>query len=484
MTQTEEEIIKDHKTTAVATVILPKDRTTHTLFARDRLNTPSGSYVLYDDESEAKRANKNGTTVYPKKYPGIPSSKFTHSDVGQYGQGAEFNYTVQNVFECKDDPTLCRVQFEGWTSLYTQPLKPTVKNLDSVFALARFRAAFLEKIHQDAIENRKRTVMTPLIEKFRYPKSRDEYGDDANFWMYQDLSHYHTGMQEEQMLAPVMYMSVVEDVNVPPPKYLYSALNIMEILIYKAVTDSKACWTFKEMNKIRRLGRRPGIGCKNMSGCVCQSIYDLLYKYLDRQEQDIQLLGFNDDGTLILDGLDTNKRRLVIECSNQCGCDSTCPRRAMQKGNQTPIVVYHEGSKKGFGCRGAKYKKGQYIGEYTGKMFFYQKGQNTSYQVGFEVLGQDIGGDLVICAKDVGNYTRFFSHSCKPNAFFVETYSRRFETDPLIPRIAVYALEDIPFTDEICIAYWTKEQLATMKKSNIDCQCGHKDVCCGKLPYS
>ena len=57
------------------------------------------------------------------------------------------------------------------------------------------------------------------------------------------------------------------------------------------------------------------------------------------------------------------------------------------------------------------------------------------------------------------NVARFMSHSCNPNAIFIEVYVQQNPGDPVIPRIAVYALRDIKNGEDVTIAYWDKDDM-------------------------
>ncbi|CAL2048823.1 unnamed protein product [Caenorhabditis brenneri] len=62
--------------------------------------------------------------------------------------------------------------------------------------------------------------------------------------------------------------------------------------------------------------------------------------------------------------------------------------------------------------------------------------------------------DVVISAKYAGNVASYFNHCCSSNAMFIETHTRVTESEPLVPRVAVYAPKDIKAGEKITITYW------------------------------
>lgn len=161
-----------------------------------------------------------------------------------------------------------------------------------------------------------------------------------------------------------------------------------------------------------------------------------------------------------------------------------------------------------------KIKKGQFILEYTGELFLLKgkhdktktsassskKSKSERKKIGFRLTAEDVVyRETAECHKDfheyeplirderysagfsvldaracinsskIGNAARFIAHSCTPNATLIEAHSRRFESDPLIPRIAIYAIKAISFGEGITIRYWSQDQMK--KHTDTPCRC-------------
>ncbi|EGT49541.1 hypothetical protein CAEBREN_31779 [Caenorhabditis brenneri] len=297
------------------------------------------------------------------------------------------------------------------------------------------------------------------------------------FWDYEDLTYFHSMAQKESGLGQVFYMNLTSDRRKPPPNYSFTTTNMMDVPTYVRCLASDAHLSFKTLEAKNNGSVIPVVkqtGCENPKGCVCNRRFEYLYG-----EFDIKNLQTDKHGRLDVAGLNKDSHRISIECSDECGCSHKCPRRHLQRGQPKPFVVNYEGPKKGNCLRAAAdFKKGEFLGEYTGHLKLPMTDDDQSYEASVD---QMVDG-LVICAKKCGNAIRFMSHSCSANAIFVLTWSRVKETDPLIPRIAVFALEDIKMGQEVTISYWTSTDKQSVENS-VRCWC-QTSKCMGWIPIA
>lgn len=69
----------------------------------------------------------------------------------------------------------------------------------------------------------------------------------------------------------------------------------------------------------------------------------------------------------------------------------------------------------GTGCYAARdFKKGERIGEYTGKLTTWEDSQLEHYNESTTYLF-DVGDDMIIDATDADNPLKYINHSCEPN---------------------------------------------------------------------
>ncbi|PIC48744.1 hypothetical protein B9Z55_007611 [Caenorhabditis nigoni] len=178
-------------------------------------------------------------------------------------------------------------------------------------------------------------------------------------------------------------------------------------------------------------------------------------------------------GRLIFDGFDTDDQRMVLECSDACGCSMNFPSRQLQRGQKFGVVVYYEDE-----CRQFGLKRGQFIIEFTGQILEVEpeesgviEDRDTTYDAGFAIMDRR----KVVTAINIGNA----AHACDPSATFIETHSRQLVSDPLIPRISVYAMQDINVGEEITIRYFRQDQMLP-KNEGTKCCC--RPECPNLLP--
>ncbi|EGT49809.1 hypothetical protein CAEBREN_17958 [Caenorhabditis brenneri] len=417
---------------------------------------------------EAIRAQRHGDVKLSRRNPGVPDRKFSEAQEAKHARDSSRLYPIQVAFEKKGCPGTWIVYFEGWT----HPLEYTEKMLaesgSQSLNIAKVTGEFLRKLEVLGID----------AKRARQHRYFEEHDANSLFWNFQDVSYFHSMEQNQAGLGMVKYMNLKEEHlgqdPVLPPNFTYATVNTMEAKVYNEYIGRKANKTFAELSggsKVPKKVISVGGGCENPLGCVCNQRAKLLYP---PKTQNLQTTA---EGLLDVSEFDRDLPRISVECSDACGCTINCPRRHLQRGTTKPVVVYYEGEEKGYGLRAAqKINAGELIGEYLGTLKKPKRGEDHSYETDCGIMGWN----FVICSKDRGNFTRFLPHSCGPSAAFILTHSRVYETDPLLPRIGVYATKDIEVGEEVSISYFSKQQLEEWKKerTGVRCKCNTKE--CGK----
>ncbi|KAF1746173.1 hypothetical protein GCK72_022626 [Caenorhabditis remanei] len=242
-----------------------------------------------------------------------------------------------------------------------------------------------------------------------------------------------------------------------------------------------------ELKPSRKLNSHASTACENPTACKCNRIFNALYRKppgisVERKHRKVDRNGFVD-----MDDHNHSDQRIIVECSDACGCCRTCPNRQAQQGKSKNLTVVHLKDERGCGLETAEpIRKGELIGEYVGEALvmeevigddgetFYDTGRGTSYEASFRVMQ----GNIAINSRDIGNVVRFLSHACEPNSAFVECHSRKSEGETLIPRIVVIALQDIAAGELVTISYYDPEDMKDRK--GIRCRC--KPACQNFLP--
>ncbi|KAL0957092.1 hypothetical protein HGRIS_003187 [Hohenbuehelia grisea] len=202
----------------------------------------------------------------------------------------------------------------------------------------------------------------------------------------------------------------------------------------------------------------------------------------------------------------------IFECNDKCGCDDTCRNRVVQNGRQCEVSI-GKTPDKGWGIfAGArKIVKGTFLGIYAGEIIteaiaeqrglkYDQTGSTYLYDLDFfhmrprpgERAAKDWVAPFVVDAGETGNFTRYFNHSCAPNAAALPCYINEGNIDK--PTIAFFAATDIEPFYEICFSYFgtiyddddeessSAQQSGPMsnKGKNMPCLCGASN-CRGKV---
>ncbi|EGT30063.1 hypothetical protein CAEBREN_07978 [Caenorhabditis brenneri] len=397
---------------------------------------------------EALKASKLGRSeLIPYEVPGIPRKKFADVDVDQYEQytnedGSVKQWPAQSFFEIEGRNKQCVVLFEGWTVTEVHDIQDLKEKTDdetiaAVFKRSRIRASFLA-----GIENCGSAEMKKAAKKQRFMDYENPSQSDL-FWVLEDMSFFHSKIQEEYRQAPIIYISL--DGESQPPIFSFTPINVISNSTYRKWSQSGVNETGPDGNDGAFEKDSQERLCEMPNQCHCYTTFLNLVNRCEKDE-DAQYLRLTPDGLLDLSNYNETASRIIVECSDRCGCSYKCPRRAVQKGQQKPLIVFYENQEEGYSLRsGGSFKKGEFVGEVTGWI----KEKTAEVQ---QFMFTFLSSDLVLDTEEVGNALRFLSHSKSPNATLIETYSKYFESDPVVPRMAVYATKDIHFGDKITIA--------------------------------
>jgi len=173
----------------------------------------------------------------------------------------------------------------------------------------------------------------------------------------------------------------------------------------------------------------------------------------------------------------------IFECNKKCLCDEQCPNRVVQDG-VTPLeglqmTIFRTDNGRGWGVKTKKkIAKGTFVCIYVGEIInaaeALKRGKEYD-QVGSTYLfdldineGDDNtpGEDCVytVDALKVGNISHFINHSCDPN---LSVYNIWVDClDPNLPKLALFALKDIPRGTELTFDYKSQPEPSDKDKSS------------------
>ncbi|CAL2048864.1 unnamed protein product [Caenorhabditis brenneri] len=447
----------------------------------------------------SREGSRNGFFEWPAtvKYP-VRVKKYTNRQYGQLQYSRKI-WTVQTIFSIPHNPDRVLVTYEGYTTVLHQNRSELMRDAPEAFSIHEDREAFLIAMARSGPKNFRKSAKEhrTLVDS----EGNHLFGKgDEVFWLREEIAYFHTVLHKQYGLGPIFYMSLGGEME--PPFYIYSPTNILHNTTLSRCLERPENKTFEELLKVRQTIKKNkrtlakdgeliiigGNHCQKGDQCKCDRRFELLYG-----QEKCCLLKPNAEGLLDFIDFNLSLRRIVVECSDACGCEADCPRRQLQKGQQKPLHICYENQDKGWGVRaGAAFKAGEFICEYTGQAFYEPKKSDTrgkddirparkgtAYEAGFDVMDNK----FILCAEKCGNVARFINHKCRPNAIFIETFSRKLESDPLVPRIAVYAFKDIPIGEEITLSYYGDvEYVQVLEPSNIECRCGSGEGCIKYLP--
>ncbi|CAI5445951.1 unnamed protein product [Caenorhabditis angaria] len=448
---------------------------------RSIIYTDTHKSKLTPSQFEAERGNLYGSFKVPGNNESIPKRKFGKKDQEKYGKCIE-NWPLQAVFKTSD-PQQYVVLYEGWSAETA-----SIQEKSEIAMTARVllkESQVRDEIIQSIEEKTGRKFWPKVEEMIKHPK--------ASFWVFADLTYFHGYLQVRNRLAPIYYFGCDRNVK-KYPVYTCIHQNLVEKNVsdmlnknYLSIHIDKVLAEHGQTNEVVEYDKRNGSRCCGSPKCICDLREELLFKTL-RTNKLRYRMNYDKNGRLKIDDKVLGDQ-YVIECSDVCGCDISCPNRTIQRGQKVPLVIFYEDEIKGYGVRaGGMIKRGELIAEYTGVIRLYGDKSYTSESYSFEsnMVMDENGGihvQAAIDSLDKGNVSRFINHSCTPNSIFVEAFSRKTEDSILIPRAGVFATADIELGDEITVSYYSKEALAkaAKKQKGLECRCYSKD-CLGWIP--
>lgn len=168
----------------------------------------------------------------------------------------------------------------------------------------------------------------------------------------------------------------------------------------------------------------------------------------------------------------------IYECNDLCHC-TLCQNRIVQLGPRIGLRISH--SNKGYGLyTDFVIEKGQFVCEYAGEIIDLIEAQRRSSldnENFIFVINEYFSPQVtttVIDATIIGNIGRYINHSCQPNCMVIPV-----RVDSLIPRLAIFAINNIQSNEEITYHYGGEE--SPINLSEVICLCESFN-CNGFLP--
>lgn len=195
---------------------------------------------------------------------------------------------------------------------------------------------------------------------------------------------------------------------------------------------------------------------------------------------------------------DADMVKPVIECNDLCSCSKSCSNRVVQHGVTVKLQVFDAG-RRGVGVRTLEpISRGRFVCAYSGELLSHEsarwRAENADPVMHNYILAvrEFFGAKLLTTYVDatyVGNVGRFVNHSCEPNLFV-----QPVRVENAVPRVALFALRDIPIHSELTYDYSGGGNSAVEYDCNFPsyaCEANipRKPCCCGSsscsrfLPY-
>ncbi|PIC21722.1 hypothetical protein B9Z55_026458 [Caenorhabditis nigoni] len=460
---------------------------------------------------EGRRAEKKGSLELKKSYlgAGIPTRKFSAADVTAYGSDPTTEWVIQDVW-MEENGTDASVLYLGWTP---ETIDKVALNINFIpkegLRIATIRDKFLEKL----LSNKREHFLPESIENEMHPNQEVLKDPTHIYWLYKDLSFYHTEHHTDYGLGAVFYFCFQQNMKAPP-KFSYTNVSVLRENAYHRCLGRTANLSISKFNP--PANQSGSTACSNKRQCKCAFRARTIYNASENGSSGVLHLQHDTAGLLDVSKYQYSRPSIAVECSDACGCGDDCPNRRLQQGN-TPSFAVVDGPL-GFELFAMEpILKGQLLFEYVGEMLmlkpekirlapkkpagmgkdwsattigfrledgmkedmpdihqefddqaeFKDTERKQTYDATFRVMDTQI----IICGQYQGNLARFAGHSCTPNSAMIETHSRKFEDDPLIPRIAVYAIKDIEVGQRVRIRYYLPEKmLSTGSKDEIRCK--------------
>ncbi|KAJ1550503.1 hypothetical protein HK096_006594 [Nowakowskiella sp. JEL0078] len=184
---------------------------------------------------------------------------------------------------------------------------------------------------------------------------------------------------------------------------------------------------------------------------------------------------------------------ILIECNPaKCSCSPlTCGNRVVQT-TKPPAMQLRRLPYKGWGVIAReRIPRGTFVAEYTGEIIRIGEAEKRAERLaaakqstylffldkGRDAIGEDTFTQFAIDAKNLGNITRFFNHSCDANmAKFAICYHHQ---DASLHSIAFFTRRDIEEGEELCFDYLDTEMEAMKRKRRKRTEEERGVCCCG-----
>ncbi|KAM3914547.1 histone-lysine N-methyltransferase SETMAR [Leptodactylus fuscus] len=148
----------------------------------------------------------------------------------------------------------------------------------------------------------------------------------------------------------------------------------------------------------------------------------------------------------------------VLECNVLCRCGDSCANRETQQGLPFQLQLCQVPGK-GWGVRAQEtIPSGRFVCEYAGEVLGPEEARRriraqdpdaSNYIIAVrEHLHSGHVLETVVDPTHIGNIGRFLNHSCQPNLVMVPV-----RTHSMVPRLALFAAQDIRAGEELCYDY-------------------------------
>lgn len=205
----------------------------------------------------------------------------------------------------------------------------------------------------------------------------------------------------------------------------------------------------------------------------------------------------NSGGVCYINGklqYDTDRTHPVFECNSLCPCSIYCGNRIVQKGPVEGLTIARcvdtDKMSKGLGIFTSRaISSGTFICEYAGEVItkseaMKRHSENKKYERMNYIfcLNEHSNGNVTqtfIDPSQFGNIGRYINHSCEPNCQIVPV-----RVDSLVPKLAIFACEDIPPGAEITFNYGalSNDEGTATEGERKPCLCGAA-LCSGWMPF-
>lgn len=186
----------------------------------------------------------------------------------------------------------------------------------------------------------------------------------------------------------------------------------------------------------------------------------------------------------------------LLECGPACSCTSKCPARTTQRGLAVPVQLSFTETKGWCVAAAQDITQGQFVCQYVGeyitatearrRLAVYDQDPDRGHALLIARLQLPSQSSSLMCCIDAtaqGNIARFINHSCDGGNLEAILVSVR---GYLLPRVALFAAQDIPAGQELTYAYCQAAPArsgseGTAGASRRACHCG-TPACTGYMP--